>query len=288
MECNHCRRDSILFQPYSGQHLCARHFTLDVERRAKRVIRKSYWICSGDRIAVAANGDAPGMALLHFLVSTFGARRDLSFFIATTDPAIRNVQHASDPMLQKYGLEQVRAPMEAVLRTATGEPVREKDGQELYRTLRQRCIQQMAQEYHATKIAVGSTLDDEAWNMVSDVLQGDISRLHPSAGEGTIPCIRPFITVPEREVVLYAYLHTGIWDSEDIYRPLNGTHSGFRAALEEFTSRHPATPFALAHLRATLIQPVRKTFMQSRNRPGEDISRGTDVTARQKESPHAV
>jgi tRNA(Ile)-lysidine synthase TilS/MesJ len=283
MECNHCRKDSILFQPYSGQHLCARHFTLDVERRAKRVIRKNGWICPGDRIAVAVNGDARSMALLHFLVSTFGARQDLSFFIVTIDSIDGNLHCAPDLIMQKYGLEVVRLSVEA----ASGKATVETRGK-VYWTLRQRCMQKIAQEHHATRIATGSTLDDEAVDMVADVLRGDISRIHPSAVRGALPCLRPFIAVPEQEVILYACLHTGIRNAGDAYPSNNRPHPGFQKALREFTFRHPATPFALAHLRATLTKSVQEAVRQSCNQPGEDVSQATDIPARQRESPHAM
>ena len=40
MKCSKCGRDAILFQNYSGMHLCKTHFIADFEARAKKSNRK--------------------------------------------------------------------------------------------------------------------------------------------------------------------------------------------------------------------------------------------------------
>jgi tRNA(Ile)-lysidine synthase TilS/MesJ len=279
MECDHCRRDAILFQPYSGQHLCARHLTLDVERRAKRVIRKNGWISPGDRIAVVAEGDARSRALLHFLVSVFGARRDLSFVVVTLDEEDGPCSRTLGEVREKCGLEPIRGSQEVAIPIGAGNPTGGEYGREPWRTWRGQRIQQVARERHATRIALGSSVEDEAYAMLSDLLRGSLSSLSPQEDE--LPCIRPFMTIPEREVLLYGRLHAGVPDSEcgiPCHR-----YDDIRAALEEFTSRHPATPFSLAHLRAALVQASEGPVSRFCRRPGEDISSETEVPEEQQE-----
>ena len=67
MQCNKCRRDAILFQEYSGQHLCKYHVEADVEAKAKYEIRRNRWMTPGDHIAVALSGGKNSSALLYFL-----------------------------------------------------------------------------------------------------------------------------------------------------------------------------------------------------------------------------
>jgi len=56
IKCMKCNRDAIIFQKYSGMHICKRHFIEDVERKVKLTIRKQYKIEKGDIIAVALSG----------------------------------------------------------------------------------------------------------------------------------------------------------------------------------------------------------------------------------------
>jgi tRNA(Ile)-lysidine synthase TilS/MesJ len=282
MDCDHCRREAILFQPYSGQHLCERHFTLDVERRAKRIIRKNGWIARGDRIAVAAKGDARGRALLHFLVSAFGARKDLSFFVVSIDEEEHDHRDLTE-ILQRYGLEQIRGSIGDAAPSSTQGTSGSRYDERIYREQRMRCVQQIAQENHATRIALGSTLDDEAYDMLTDVLLGDISRL--SSTENGLPCIRPFVYVPEREVIRYAHLHTRMQVSGN--SPQHHRNHDVLAALEDYSSRHPSTPFALAHLREIIVLSMERSRRYG-NGPGENIFPQTEVPGKQREGRHAV
>lgn len=77
MQCSKCRNEEIVFQPYSGQHLCHDHFIADFEAKAKRAIRVNRWMQPGDHIAVALNGDPAGYALLFFFRKLTGNRQDI-------------------------------------------------------------------------------------------------------------------------------------------------------------------------------------------------------------------
>jgi tRNA(Ile)-lysidine synthase TilS/MesJ len=285
MKCDHCRRDAILFQPYSGQHLCDRHFTLDVERRAKRVIRKNRWIGPGDRIAVIADGDARSTALLHFLVSTFGARRDLSLFVVTINEVNGYGSSHLGEVLERHGLEQIRGSIEGDFPNGACEPGQREAGEEPRRTW-YRHIQRIAREQHATRIALGSSVEDEAYSMISDVLRGKLSLSYTSPLGDTLSCIHPFMTIPEQEVVLYGCLQAGIPESKSPLLPRQ--QDEIRAALKDYTSHHPATPFALAHLRAALIWASEESVPRYCRGPGEDISLKAEVPREQKEERNAV
>ena len=77
MQCSTCRLEAVIFQPYSGRHLCRSHFILDLEAKAKRAIRVHHGMQPGDHIAVAVNGDSAGNALLFFLRKLTGNRKDI-------------------------------------------------------------------------------------------------------------------------------------------------------------------------------------------------------------------
>ena len=88
MQCTVCRREAIIFQPYSGKHLCPVHFIKDVEAKAKRTIRMHRWLHPKDHIAVALSGDSVSAALLFFLSKLTGNRRDIRLSAITIDPGI--------------------------------------------------------------------------------------------------------------------------------------------------------------------------------------------------------
>ncbi len=77
MQCSKCGRTAVVFQTYSGQHLCLHHFTADVEAKAKHEIRRNHSLKSGDHIAVGLSGDASSSALLYFLKKLTSNRRDI-------------------------------------------------------------------------------------------------------------------------------------------------------------------------------------------------------------------
>lgn len=77
MQCSKCRNESIIFQPYSGQHLCREHFIIDFETKAKREIRKNRWMQPGDHIGISPSGRAADEALFIFFQKIAGRRRDI-------------------------------------------------------------------------------------------------------------------------------------------------------------------------------------------------------------------
>ncbi len=77
MQCSKCKNEGVVFQPYSGQHLCRDHFIADVEAKAKRAIRINQWMHPEDHIGVVVQGDPAGNALLFFLTKLTGNRKDI-------------------------------------------------------------------------------------------------------------------------------------------------------------------------------------------------------------------
>ena len=85
MQCSKCHRDAIVFQSYSGLHLCDQHLIADVEAKAKKMIRAQGWLRPGDHIAVLLSGDQSSSALLYFLKKLTAHRRDIRISAITID-----------------------------------------------------------------------------------------------------------------------------------------------------------------------------------------------------------
>ncbi len=85
------------------------------------------------------------------------------------------------------------------------------------------------------------------------VLSGDADRLflQDDPADGLVPWIRPFLTIPEREVALYAYLHgEGFEIGRCPYSP-HALRSDVRAVLEDYDWRHPSAKYRPGQSRGT-------------------------------------
>ena len=220
MECSKCRREGIIFQRYSGLRLCRDHFIADVEAKAKREIRRQHWLATGDVIGVVLQGDPASAALLGFLVKVFGKRPDITLLALVTTTGGGAARQVAGGL---------------------GVPCHEAGEGELDRA---------AHDLGATKIAVGTTLDDVALDVLATALEGDADRLAgpQETGTSSVPQIAPFSIIPAEEVVLYARL-TLDHVAEAPVVATGGIRVDVRTLLDDYTARHPATNFALKNLK---------------------------------------
>jgi uncharacterized protein (TIGR00269 family) len=259
MQCNRCRREAILFQEYSGQHLCKQHVEAAVEAKAKYEIRRHRWMIPGDHIAVALSGGQNSSALLYFFKKLISNRRDIRISAITIDEGIagyrdpdcaRGIAHALDiecipvSFLEVFGI--------------TADEIAHQKGAGLSctycRVIKNSLLNRIAGERGVTKLAFGHTLDDGAVSVLKNILQGAPERLvgFERTGRGKIPRIRPFISVPQKEVALYAALH--LKGCNQLCCPYkNDPFQGdAQTMLNDYTTRHPATKYALTNLKKNL------------------------------------
>jgi hypothetical protein len=255
MRCDHCSRDAIILQRYSGLCLCPDHFRLNLAARAKRAIRAHGWIRTGDRIAVALSGGVASSSLLHLLSVHFGIRRDLSLVALTVDedgsPG-RDLDRIQE-FARGLGVEwESTSFAEEFGDSLDGIPVTGDGGPSISCSthLRQHALASLAVRAGATRLALGTSLDDEARAVLAHVLRGNASRLmyrRVTSGCG-IPLIMPFERIPEAELALYAELNLEGCTRKRRTRGLGPFESEAWRFLDQFTSRHPSTPFTLARM----------------------------------------
>lgn len=255
LPCERCGKEAIVYQPYSGNHLCAQHFVLDFERRAKHEIRRHRWVRSGDRIAIAMSGGKDSSALAYFMRRTFGRRRDLSLFAVSVDEGIAGYRDMERirALAEGLGLEWHSTSFRAEFGRTLEEILRLK-GEHLSCSccgvLRRRALNRLARETGATKLAMGFNLDDEAQSVLMNLLRGDAARLlrRGLEGAGFVPRVKPFRMIPEREVALYAMLHVEGFEQRRCPYAKNAMRNEVRAMLNGYAYRHPATKFSLLRL----------------------------------------
>jgi uncharacterized protein (TIGR00269 family) len=259
MQCNKCRRNAVLFQEYSGQHLCEQHFEADVEGKAKHEIRKHQWMIPGDHIAVALSGDQSSSALLYFLKKLTLNRRDIRISAISIDEGITGYRDPAHAMRIAELLD-----TECIIGSfqenfgITADEITNTKGIALSctycRVLRNFLLNRIAMEHGITKLAFGHTLDEGAVSLLKNVLQGnpDILVRSERAARRKIPRIRPFLSVPLKEVALYADLHVKGCDQSRCPYNNKPFEEDMQAMLNKFTIRHPATKYALLSLEKNL------------------------------------
>lgn len=254
MRCDKCRRGAIIFQRYSGLHLCEDHFNADFEAKAKRAIRTHHWMKSGDHIAVALSGGKDSSSLLYFLKKLTAQRRDITLSAITVDEGIGGYR---DPSRAVHIAESLGTDcLTATFRDAYGVTVDEivaKKGDtcscSYCGVLRRSLINRIAREHGVTKLALGFNLDDEAQSVLMNVLRGDANRLlRPQRDvKGMVPRIRPFMYIPEREVALYALLHVKGFEKGRCPYAHNALRADVRGMLNDYAFRHPSTKYSLVN-----------------------------------------
>ncbi len=236
-------------------HLCIEHFTKDFEGRAKKTIRQHKWISSGDRIAVAMSGGKDSSAVLYFLRKIFGKRPDIEIFALTIDEGIKGYRDPSAvfKIAESQGVKCHTASFHEHFGITLDEIVKEKGDRNSCSycgVLRRQILNAYARELGATKIAMGFNLDDEAQSVMMNVLRGDSERLlrKQSPVEGFIPRIKPFSSIPEREVALYADLYIEEFEERGCPYSHNALRADVREVLNDYNYRHPSTKYALLKL----------------------------------------
>ena len=248
--CSTCRRRAVVYQRYSGLHLCKNHFILDFEAKAKRAIRSHRWIVSGDRIGILLGGGS-GQALLYFLRRLAGNRRDLQLFPITIDEGSPGVR--DPPGTDGLGGGHIAVSFRHMFGVTMDEIIRERRevAPGVYRDVfLRRSLDTVAKDHDITKIALGTSLDAGAQMVLMTMVQGNAEQLMvpPSVRDGRIPRIRPFMTIPAREVLLYAILQTGTLAGGLYPPPCTALERDVAALLDEYAWRHPSAKHALVNM----------------------------------------
>jgi uncharacterized protein (TIGR00269 family) len=246
MKCDKCSAPAVLFQRYSGLHLCKEHFFADVEKKIKKEIRKER---IEGTLAVAFSGGKDSAVVLTVLSELF-SRRGVEIVAITIDEGIAGYR---DKALESAAM--LVAELGVRWRVASFEDyfnVRVDRLDERPCTvcgiLRRSLLNRLAKMVGASTLATGHNLDDEAQTVLMNYLRGDIDRLlrldHP-AKEGLVRRVKPLKYVPEKEVALYAVLK-GIPINLDECRYSAGVfRAEVRSVLNELEPKHTGTKYAL-------------------------------------------
>jgi len=274
IKCMKCNKEAIIFQKYSGMHLCKKHFIEDVERKIKLTIRKHFKVKKNEIIAVALSGGKDSTVLLYILHKIFSKRRDVELVAITIDEGIAGYRHhtlkIATELTDELGIKHIVRTFEDEFGTTLDELVakeRVMGACSYCGVLRKTLLNRTANEIGATKLATGHNLDDEAQTILLNHLRGDVERLvrlaPPRALEGLVIRAKPLRNIPEKEVALYALVNDLPVDFSECPYAHEAMRGEVRDLLNEFEVNHPGTKYSLLRGFDKMMPVLTKEYPQA-------------------------
>lgn len=261
IKCTKCSMPAVIYQRYSGLHLCNTHFFEDVERKFKLTIRKDYKINKNDKIIVGFSGGKDSSLLLYLLNKFFSIRKDIELIAVTIDEGISgyrecsikkaleftkrlNIKHEIYSFKKEYNIT-----MDSIVKKKVKYKNERKGACSYCGVLRKKLLNKIAKEMNGTKLAIGHNLDDEAQTIMLNYLSGNINKMayfsNKLEKEGFVKRIKPLKKIPEQEVSLYAYLKNMPMELYPCPYSFSALRKEIRISLNEFELNHPGTKYSL-------------------------------------------
>jgi tRNA(Ile)-lysidine synthase TilS/MesJ len=240
-KCDKCQRSAIIYQRYSGKHLCREHFEEDVHRKIRETLRKTGLFGRDARIAVCLDGGRKSATLAFILKNLFIHRRDTDLLAVIIDegketsPTTDQAVHVAEQLGIAYIVKSL--------------PLLPDDPPHVIQSARKTellfCI---AVENGANILATGESLDDEALDIFIGYLQGDVDAVvrECTKSEGQrVARIEPLRRIPEKEVRLYAIGHDLGFEDAGMLPNTGAFRWVAKGLLGGFDRRHPGTNYSL-------------------------------------------
>jgi tRNA(Ile)-lysidine synthase TilS/MesJ len=253
--CDKCLCRAIIYQRYSGMHLCREHFEEDVHRKIREALRRTGLFGHGARIAMGLDGGRRSATLAFVLKNIFIRRKDIDIFAIIIDEgregqSTARARQVADLLDIPYTVKSLPLlPLPPALHGSSlpGEGW----GGQAGRAGKKEMLFCAAREKGAGVLATGEDLDDEALQIFINYLRGDVdavmSETSNAGAEGGDPIawIKPLRRIPEKEVRLYAICHGLGYD--DAGGDLSAGEMEWEAKrlLCGFDCRHPGTNYSL-------------------------------------------
>ncbi len=124
--------------------------------------------------------------------------------------------------------------------------------------LRRKALNVAARNVAATKLATAHNLDDETQSLLMSLLRGTINELQHSERtiSGTVPRVKPFMTSPEKETALYAYLKRLKFQSVPCPYASTSIRNEVRSFLDTLEEGHSGMKFNVLRTFEKLSSPT--------------------------------
>ena len=192
--CDKCHGKAIIYQKYSGMHLCSSHFEEDVHRKVRESLRKTGLFGRGARVAFGLSGGNSSSILIYILKNLLGSRKDIDFWAIIIDEEGEN--HSQQVQARKL-TERLDIPYVVKKPLTMGEAMQEEapSPSRMLSDSKMGLLNSTAQEIGADILITGHNLDDESIAIFINYIRGDVDsffRLWASKQTpGIIPWIKP-------------------------------------------------------------------------------------------------
>jgi len=256
--CSYCSADAVYVREHEGVRFCSGCFREAVEDRFRRTVVKHRMLEYNDHLAVAVSGGKDSLTLLHLLVKLEKRFPRSKLTAVSVDEGIEGYRDEALELARtacaKLGVSQLVVSYSELFGTTTDEIARMKRGQTpcaYCGVFRRKAINKAASMAGATKIATAHNLDDEVQTVLLNMLHGDPLRIVRSGPvlkdpRGCfLPRIKPLCDVPEKEIVLYAYLAGIEFQSVACPHGHEALRNDIRNFLNAMEIKHPGSKFTL-------------------------------------------
>ncbi|MCL4325282.1 MAG: TIGR00269 family protein [Candidatus Thermoplasmatota archaeon] len=276
--CSLCKRDSIIYIRYSGSNYCEMHFIDFIKKRVRENLRNQVLFKKGDRIAVAVSGGKDSMGMLKLLKEVVPPIPDLKLIAITIDEGIAGYRDITVPKVKKFAEmlnieHRVISFSDIYGITMDDTVIKKKDYTPCTYcgVWRRKAMNIISREFDADYLAVGMNLDDISQSILMNFTKADIARLsrlgpHNIRQENLIPRLLPLVTIPEKEMYMYAYI-TGI-EFHKSSCPYYSTamRNIYREVVNKLEERMPGTRHSILQAHRTILPMLQERYpMESIN-----------------------
>jgi len=270
--CSYCPAAAIYTREYEGVSFCSKCFRHVLEEKVRKTIVKHRMLDYDDHVAVALSGGKDSLTLLHLLAKLETHYPKSKIAAISVDEGIKGYRDEAlefaRKTCEKLGVEQLVVSYKELFGTTIDELVEKHLGQtpcSYCGVFRRKAINRAAVMLGATKIATAHNLDDEVQTVLLNMLHGDSWRvmrsspvLRDTRGK-FLPRIKPLCEIPEKEIVLYAYLNGFDFQSIACPHGNEALRNDIRSFLNQMEQKHPGTKFTLQKTAEKLRELVQIT-----------------------------
>lgn len=217
-KCSDCSGSAVIYLPYAKKYMCRRHFYKHFEKRFLDTVREFRMVRKGNKVALGLSGGKDSTILLHML-HKLKSKLPYELVAITLDLGIecdynRKIIDIAEAECKKLEVphhvfklkEDIGYTLDGIVeKTKTKNPCSDCGVAKRY------LLNKHAKEIGADKLAIAHNLNDTAQTVLMNILRNEPMRLlryneHLVEDEKLVPRIKPFLRIPEQEIIVYGKL----------------------------------------------------------------------------------
>jgi len=251
--CSKCKKPAITFIRYSGAHLCTQHFIDYVERRVKKDLKKQGRTNAPAHLGIALSGGKDSTVALYLMHDIFSKRPNITLSAITIDEGIKGYRNHSLPIAKKncknLSIDHHVISFKKEIGITMDQIAAHHDelGECSYcGVFRRFCLNTVTKKLGITKLVTGHNLNDMAQSILMNFVNSDMQKLarlgpHKKIQPGLVPRIMPLRTIPEKEIMLYAFVKNIQFHNAECPYAVRAWRGQFRDLIDALEEKTPGT-----------------------------------------------